>query len=983
MTRVTPVTFAGGSRPSGGGRGRVTARYDNAQTTPENARQWVGVDYLSAKSANSFGVRRTLRMRSRHEVSNNPFLFGITHSNADDLIDSGPTLQVYTPDAGYNRAVERAWAEWCAEVDLVEKLRAAKLAKTVDGEGFLVLKTVEDLEQPVKLYPCDVEADQVTTPAPASLTELWVDGLTLHPVTGRPTAYHVLKGHPGDFFFPGLNPLAVDKVPARWVLHWFQRSRPGQVRGVPVFTPSLDLFGELRAFRKAVLTNAQIAASLTALLSSEAPAVSEDGDPEVKAFQRVPIDRGMMTTLPAGFKMAGFDPKQPQTTYEMFQQACLGEACRPLSYPLNLALGSSQKFNFSSSKLDHINYRNGLTVERGQCDRAALDPLFRAWFEEAVLCGAVPVWEGGLTPPPHEWHWPGFESIDPTVDAQADQTTLAGGQQTWREFWARRGKDWRDVLAQQKAEKDEIERLGITFGEPLKQTVTDTEGDGEGTGADDRTAQARRRRTLAAAKDANGMEHDDDGKFGEGGGSHKEAAEKAHDTADHHEREAKRAADDGDHEAAGAHRAAEKATRRVAETHEDLHQEHERHAAETERLKKDAQKKLADADTKVAESKKRVEELKKGGDPKSKIEELKKQLAESKKRQRRAKAAVRGLFHAVKDDNGQEHDERGRFGEGGGGGKGDADHTEHHDRWAKEDAEHEGRREAEDDETERKRDKEDTAHDKRRDREQSALDKAHHGEGRTAEKARAKEDDTADKARAKEDEKHERRREKEDEKHERRQGDERDAVEQKIEKHRRQSGAAKEGDELDERQARERAELDRRHAAEGTDPVTRRAERLEQVKRHSDEQEEWDTRTRTPHHDELDRLEEKQEAESREREEKQEAEDAERHDAREREDSERYDAREREDQEREERHAREQEEMGERHAREPDELDEARQAEDDRAGEARQAEDRDRYHRRKAEHPDAHRGYYDDAEHAEHGGEGKADAARRQEVAGV
>ncbi|HEY1186931.1 MAG TPA: phage portal protein, partial [Gemmata sp.] len=167
-------------------------------TTPENQRVWWSVDNLSAKAANSYSVRRTLRSRSRHEVSNNPYLYGVVNSNADDLIDTGPTLQVRTKSAAFNRAVESAWNEWCAEVNLTEKLRTCKLAKGVDGEGFLILKTVSDLESPVKLYPVDVEADQVTTPAPG-LNEMWVDGLTLHPVTGQPTHYHVLKHHPGDY----------------------------------------------------------------------------------------------------------------------------------------------------------------------------------------------------------------------------------------------------------------------------------------------------------------------------------------------------------------------------------------------------------------------------------------------------------------------------------------------------------------------------------------------------------------------------------------------------------------------------------------------------------------------------------------------------------------------------------------------------------------------------------------------------------------
>lgn len=464
-----PTTPAA-SRPA------VRGRYDNATTTNENSRQWLGVDYLSPRASNSYQVRRTLRMRSRYEVSNNPFLFGIVHSNANDLIDTGPTLQVYTPSTAYNRAVERAWADWCAEVDLTEKLRTAKLAKEVDGEGFLVLKTVEDLESPVKLYPCDLEADQVTTPAPRNAGELWVDGLVLHPVTGRPVEYTVLRNHPGDFFFADFNPLAYDRIKARYVVHWFQRTRPGQVRGVPVFTPSLDLFTELRAFRKATLGAAEIAAEYAAVLTQDreiGAADVADDDVEYKAFSRVPTARRMMTMLPPGVSMSQLKAENPSTTYEMFQTLCLAEACRPLAYPLNLALGTSQRFNFSSAKLDHISYRNALHVERDQCARHVLARLFAAWFEEAVLSGAIPA-GNGLTPPPHEWHWPGFEPIDPLSDAQTDAQRIAAGTLTLRDFWASRGSDWKDVVAQLKAEKDLLDEYGLAYGDVVKRAVTET-----------------------------------------------------------------------------------------------------------------------------------------------------------------------------------------------------------------------------------------------------------------------------------------------------------------------------------------------------------------------------------------------------------------------------------------------------------------------------------------------------------------------------
>ncbi len=464
---------------------KVRGQYDNARTTPENVRQWASVDYLSAKSANSAGIRRTLRNRSRYEVSNNPFLFGILNNNADDLVgDVGPTLQITTDDDAYNRMVEALWLEWSQEVELTEKIRSLKLAREVDGEGFLFLKSVPELEGPVKLFPLDIEADQVTTPAPANLTQLWIDGLTLHPATGRPISYHVLKSHPGDFFFPNLNPMEAEEVPAQNVIHWFRKFRPGQVRGVPVFTSSLDLFTELRAFRRAVLGAAEIAADFAAVLEQDRVLGAnnvDDDDDEYTPFKRTPISRKMMTMLPPGTKLSQLDAKHPSTTYEMFQQVCLGEACRPLSYPLNLALGTSQKFNFSSAKLDHTNYRGSITTERGQCEAKALNRLFRQFFTEAVLCGALPRRIPGNGLPPHEWHWPGFEPLDPVADATADHERLAHGTDTYRRFWASRGRDWRDMLKQQADERKEITRLNLEFGDPVKRTQTETENNTEPT----------------------------------------------------------------------------------------------------------------------------------------------------------------------------------------------------------------------------------------------------------------------------------------------------------------------------------------------------------------------------------------------------------------------------------------------------------------------------------------------------------------------
>lgn len=457
---------------------QIQARFDNAFTTDQSVRNWWPADYLSAKAANSFQVRRTLRIRSRYEVSNNPRLWGVAVNNATDLINTGPTLQCLTGDKGTNGLIESLWQEWCQEVNFTQKLITAKLAETVDGEGFLISKTVNEMESPCKLWPVDIEADQVTNPMPLDPAQWQTDGIELHPVTGEPKTYHVLKYHPGDYWFGyDMNPLKVEAVPARDICQLFPKFRPGQVRGLPIFTPSLDLFTELRAFRKSTLDAAATAANHSAVLTSEAPPGldDDDADEENYNFRRVGVNRNMMTILPKGMTMAQLRAEHPNATFQEFSEFGVAEAIRPLAYPLNLALGSSQKFNFSSAKLDHINYRNTLTIERvNKIEPVIVEKQFREFIRELSLAGILPSKIRSARDVRHAWHWPGFESLDPLVDANADQLRLAGGQDTWQDFCARRGMDWRHHFAKLSEGQRELERLEITIGEPTKQSVTET-----------------------------------------------------------------------------------------------------------------------------------------------------------------------------------------------------------------------------------------------------------------------------------------------------------------------------------------------------------------------------------------------------------------------------------------------------------------------------------------------------------------------------
>lgn len=59
----------------------------------------------------------------RHEVANNSYARGITLTLANDVVGTGPRLQMLTSDDAANRFVEVEFFAWCEAVGLAEKLR--------------------------------------------------------------------------------------------------------------------------------------------------------------------------------------------------------------------------------------------------------------------------------------------------------------------------------------------------------------------------------------------------------------------------------------------------------------------------------------------------------------------------------------------------------------------------------------------------------------------------------------------------------------------------------------------------------------------------------------------------------------------------------------------------------------------------------------------------------------------------------------------
>lgn len=449
----------------------LRARFDAAQTTRDNSRHWGASDTLSADEEASPEIRRILRQRSRYEVANNSYAKGLVQMLANDCIGSGPRLQMLSENDTINDFVESDFMEWTRTVHFAAKLRTMRIARCQDGEAFAVLTTNPKISGPVKLDLSVIEADRIDG------AELWnpqseessIDGIDFDK-WGNPVSYRVLKYHPGDEKFMIMEEEAM-KVPAEFMLHIFRADRPGLHRGVPELTAALPLFAQLRRYNLAVLSAAEAAADFAAILYTDAPPDGESDD--VEQLESIPLQRNMMLTMPAGWKMAQLDPKQPASNHAEFVKVILSEIARCVCSTYGSVAGDFSGFNYASGRLDNQIYQKSILVDRSFWETEVLDRVFIVWFREYCLQKNI----SAHYSPAHTWFWDGFLHVDPSKEATAQEKRLANNTTTLAAEYAKQGLDWRVELVQRAKEIKLMRELGISIA--ADKNIDNTNADDE------------------------------------------------------------------------------------------------------------------------------------------------------------------------------------------------------------------------------------------------------------------------------------------------------------------------------------------------------------------------------------------------------------------------------------------------------------------------------------------------------------------------
>jgi capsid protein len=420
---------------------RISARYDVARTTDENASLWGMVDSLSAAEANNPQVRKTIRERARYEVANNCYAKGIVRSLVSDVI--GPEVQLQLGDSPKAQEIEQAFAKWAHESKLWAKLRTLYTARIVDGESFGLI-TSNRRNRDIKLDIRPIECDMIESWFTGFSRENEVDGIRFD-ADGNPAEYRILKQHPGDHRVIKTTG-AGDWTNAKYVMHLFREDRPGQVRGVSELTPALSLFGILRKFTVSVLEAANRAAEISAVMQTNLvpdSLAAELADP----VTIIEAQRNAIVSLPEGWSLSQLRPEQPSTTYAMFKAEIVNEIARALNIPYNVAAGNSSGYNYASGRLDHQTYDRMIEIDRHDIATTILDRVYAEWLVEYSLRHSLNDAERAEIAS-HEWHFAGRGHVDPNKEANADDTRLKNGTLTHAAYYAKQGKDWKREHAQ-------------------------------------------------------------------------------------------------------------------------------------------------------------------------------------------------------------------------------------------------------------------------------------------------------------------------------------------------------------------------------------------------------------------------------------------------------------------------------------------------------------------------------------------------------
>ena len=459
----------------------------------------------------------TLREESQHLFRNNAIAGGAIRTNVSKIVGTGLKIKPQIDRAVLNLTDEQADA-W--QIAAAREFRLATETREIDSErqlpfsimqAVIFLKVLEDGDilvnmpriprsgSPYTLKLQMIEAARLLNADNAPNTDLMTSGVTKDEY-GAPVGYSVLKYHPGAIYRK--------RSPQEWVsipafnsagaplcLHLFDKTRPGQTRGVPYLTPVVELIKQLGRYTDAEVMAAVVSGMLTVFVTNEigdptlGPA-STVINPTADLAQNVDntgmeLGYGSVIGLLPGEKIDTVSPGRPNPAFEPFMTAILRQIGMALELPFEILIKHFTA-SYSASRAALMEAWDYFRRRRHWLVTMLCQPVYEAIITEAVVRGRLgapgfladymvrKAWLGAVWTGDAPYH------LDPLKEINAAKERMGSFLTTHDEecvAMPQGGSDWLAKVPQFVKEKEIIDELSPSWPLPAALDINQPEPD--------------------------------------------------------------------------------------------------------------------------------------------------------------------------------------------------------------------------------------------------------------------------------------------------------------------------------------------------------------------------------------------------------------------------------------------------------------------------------------------------------------------------
>ena len=423
----------------------------------------------------------TLIERAQDLYRNDCYAASAINGRVDNVIGGGIRPQsrvvakrgIITPSQAeeFNQQAERLFAKWARLERWEDKQRQLERCNGIYGESWLHMADSDDPQKPVTLSVQVIHPQRIPLHSidPRNGLQSRRLGMRLNSA-GEPIAAFITKTLPNDSH---AYDLSETEVSLDDLLHCYEETTPGQLRGVPWLTPAMGKLKDLKDFVHANLIAEQVAACYGAFVSgvTDPMALAEQARVRSNLEDMAP---GAIQYLAEGEAVTFSDPARPGTTLAPYVEWALHGVAASLRYPYEL-LAKQFTNNFSGGRLALIDGRITFKIWQSCLIERVFRKVWARFIDQCVFQGALQVdllkYEQNRDHYlQHQWIPPGWPWVDPEKEVRADVQAIEAGLQTQTESLAARGRDFDETLNQierEQRQKADMEARMVEYRKTL------------------------------------------------------------------------------------------------------------------------------------------------------------------------------------------------------------------------------------------------------------------------------------------------------------------------------------------------------------------------------------------------------------------------------------------------------------------------------------------------------------------------------------